>query len=93
MQQTLEGKIYLIKKRLDGKNLKSIHCVETYIFFFFKQHLVLTRNESVSEAQGKRQKRGGGTKQTADGDLGQPPTIPTGPFETSSSFLDSMFQE
>ena len=33
----------------------------------------------------RAKKRGGGTKQIADGDLGQPPTLPTGPFETTAA--------
>lgn len=44
-----KNKYISFKKRLDGKMLKPIHCLETYIKFLnFKQHLVLTKNESVS---------------------------------------------
>lgn len=87
MQQLLVGeKTYFIKKRLDGKALEPIRCVETYIkFFYLRQHLVLTGNESVSASWGKSQKRGGGTEQTADGDLDQPPTLPTGPLEITAA--------
>lgn len=46
---------------------------------------MLTANESVSASWGKSQKRGGGTEQTADGDLDQPPTLPTGPLEITAA--------
>lgn len=71
----MDNRVYFIKKKLDGKALEPIHCVETYVLYF-KQHLVLTRNDSVSEAWGKSQKRGGRGEQTADGDLGCYPLSP-----------------
>lgn len=59
----MDNSVYFIKKKLDGKALEPIHCVETYVLYF-KQHLVLTRNDSVSEAWERAKKgAGGGNKQ------------------------------
>ena len=67
-----------------------VFCFVLFCFFNFKLYLVLTRSESVSQAQGKSPKREGGQNKEQVA-IGTSHPLSTWPFWNHSIFLDSVF--